>query len=275
MSTVRKSIPITAWIGLTIVVVNLIFFAFGPIIAPYGQEQIVGAPFDPPSADFWLGLDQNGRDMVSRLLFGAQMSIGVSLSASLLSFAVGVPLGFLAAVFGGWIDTVLSRFVDTVMCIPVLISALVVLQALGSSLPVLIITIALLDSTRVFRLARIVAQGVNVLEYAETARLRGEKLGWLIRKEILPNTLPPLIAEFGLRFCFTFLFVAGLSFLGLGIQPPFADWGGMVKDNQQAILYGLYAPLFPAGAIAILTIGVNLVADWLLANRTTMQGTDR
>ncbi|EEQ94178.1 Dipeptide transport system permease protein dppC [Brucella intermedia LMG 3301] len=185
------------------------------------------------------------------------------------------PLGFLAAIFGGWVDTVLSRIVDTVMCIPVLISALVILQALGSSLPVLIITIALLDSTRVFRLARIVAQGVNVLEYAETARLRGEGLGWLIWREILPNTLPPLIAEFGLRFCFTFLFVAGLSFLGLGIQPPFADWGGMVKDNQQAILYGLYAPLFPAAAIAILTVGVNLVVDWLLAGRTTTQGADR
>ncbi|QFY62599.1 ABC transporter permease (plasmid) [Rhizobium grahamii] len=272
---VQKTIPLTAWIGLTIVAVNLIFFAFGPLIAPYGQEQIVGGPFDPRSADFWFGLDQNGRDMVSRLLYGAQMSIGVSLSASLLSFAVGVPLGFLAAIFGGWVDTVLSRIVDTVMCIPVLISALVVLQALGSSLPVLIVTIALLDSTRVFRLARIVAQGVNVLEYAETARLRGEGLGWLIRKEILPNTLPPLIAEFGLRFCFTFLFVAGLSFLGLGIQPPFADWGGMVKDNQQAILYGLYAPLFPAAAIAILTIGVNLVVDWLLASRTAVQGADR
>ncbi|WP_273729241.1 ABC transporter permease [Brucella gallinifaecis] len=271
----KKSIPLTAWIGLAIVTFCLLMFLFGPMIAPYGQEEIVGAPFDPPSAQFWFGLDQNGRDMLSRLLFGAQMSIGVSLAASLLSFSIGVPLGFLAAIFGGWIDTVLSRIVDTVMCIPVLISALVILQALGSSLPVLIITIALLDSTRVFRLARIVAQGVNVLEYAETARLRGEGLGWLIWREILPNTLPPLIAEFGLRFCFTFLFVAGLSFLGLGIQPPFADWGGMVKDNQQAILYGLYAPLFPAAAIAILTIGVNLVVDWLLAGRTTTQGADR
>ncbi|ERM01022.1 ABC transporter permease [Brucella intermedia 229E] len=273
----KKSIPLTAWVGLAIVTICLLMFLFGPLIAPYGQEEIVGAPFDPPSAQFWFGLDQNGRDMLSRLLFGAQMSIGVSLAASLLSFSVGMPLGFLAAIFGGWVDTVLSRIVDTVMCIPVLISALVILQALGSSLPVLIITIALLDSTRVFRLARIVAQGVNVLEYAETARLRGEGLGWLIWREILPNTLPPLIAEFGLRFCFTFLFVAGLSFLGgLGIQPPFADWGGgMVKDNQQAILYGLYAPLFPAAAIAILTVGVNLVVDWLLAGRTTTQGADR
>ena len=114
-----------------------------------------------------------------------------------------------------------------------------------------------------------------MLEYAETARLRGEGLGWLIRREILPNALPPLVAEFGLRFCFTFLFVAGLSYLGLGIQPPYADWGGMVKDNQQAILYGLEAPLYPAAAIALLTIAVNLVVDWMLAGRTTVQGEGR
>ncbi|KQN74911.1 MULTISPECIES: ABC transporter permease [unclassified Devosia] len=275
MTAKLKAIPISAWLGLAIVTLNLLVFILGPILAPYGQNEIVGAPFDPPSAQFWFGLDQNGRDMFSRLLAGAQMSIGVSLAASLISFSIGIPLGFIAALFGGWVDTVLSRIVDTVMCIPVLISALVVLQALGSSVPVLIFTIALLDSTRVFRLARVVAQGISVLEYAETARLRGESLFWLITREILPNALPPLIAEFGMRFCFTFLFVAGLSFLGLGIQPPFADWGGMVKDNQQAILYGLYAPLFPAAAIALLTIGVNLVVDWLLNSGAAVQGADR
>ncbi|CAN7337966.1 ABC transporter permease [Devosia sp. LjRoot3] len=275
MTSKLKAIPISAWLGLTIVTLNLLVFVFGPMLAPYGMNEIVGAPFDPPSSQFWFGLDQNGRDMFSRLLAGAQMSIGVSLAASLISFSIGIPLGFVAALFGGWVDTVLSRIVDTVMCIPVLISALVVLQALGSSVPVLIFTIALLDSTRVFRLARVVAQGISVLEYAETARLRGESLGWLITREILPNALPPLIAEFGMRFCFTFLFVAGLSFLGLGIQPPFADWGGMVKDNQQAILYGLYAPLFPAAAIALLTIGVNLVVDWLLNSGAAVQGADR
>jgi peptide/nickel transport system permease protein len=203
------------------------------------------------------------------------MSVGISLLAVVLSFSVGVPLGILAAIRGGAVDTVLSRTVDTVMSIPVLISALVVLQALGSSLPVLIVTIGLLDSTRVFRLSRIVAQGINAMEYAEVARLRGEGLGWMIGREILPNALPPLVAEFGLRFCFTFLFVAGLSYLGLGVQPPFADWGGMVRDNQQGILYGLYAPLFPAGAIALVTIGVNLVVDWLLAGRTMVQGENR
>ena len=275
LTTRAASVPLTGWIGMALIALNLFLFLFGPMLAPYGQEEIVGVPFDAPQPGHPLGFDQNGRDMLSRLLYGAQTSIGISLAAVCLSFAIGVPLGILAAIRGGWLDLVLSRLVDTVMSIPVLISALVVLQALGSSLPVLIVTIACLDSTRVFRLARLVAQGINVMEYAEVARLRGEGLFWMIRREILPNVMPPLVAEFGMRFCFTFLFVAGLSFLGLGVQPPFADWGGMVRDNQQGILYGLYAPLFPAAAIALVTIGVNLTVDWMLSGRTTVQGDNR
>lgn len=270
-----RKLTLTSWIGLGLIAFNLVIFLAGPMLAPYGQEETLGIPFAGPSADHLLGLDQNGRDMLSRMLYGAQLSIGVSLLAVGLSFSIGVPLGVLAAIRGRVTDVVLSRGVDAIMSVPVLISALVVLQALGSSLPVLIITIGLLDSTRVFRLSRILAQGINAMEYAEVARLRGEGIFWMIRKEILPNAMPPLVAEFGLRFCFTFLFVAGLSYLGLGVQPPFADWGGMVRDNQQGILYGLYAPLFPAAAIALLTIGVNLVVDWLLAGRTTVQGENR
>lgn len=275
MAGTTRKFTLTSWIGLALIAANLVIFLAGPLLAPYGLEETLGTPFAAPSAEHPLGLDQNGRDMLSRMLYGAQLSIGVSLLAVGLSFSIGVPLGVLAAIRGGVTDIALSRGVDAIMSVPVLISALVVLQALGSSLPVLIITIGLLDSTRVFRLARILAQGINAMEYAEVARLRGEGLVWMIRKEILPNAMPPLVAEFGLRFCFTFLFVAGLSYLGLGVQPPFADWGGMVRDNQQGILYGLYAPLFPAAAIALLTIGVNLVVDWLLAGRTTVQGENR
>ena len=271
----RPRLPLSAAFGLLIVIAAAFLLVFGPSLAPHGLEETVGTPFAPPTAEHWLGLDQNGRDMLTRLLHGAQMSIGVSLSAVTISFCIGVPLGFLAALRGGLPDLIGSRLVDVVMSVPVLISALVVLQALGSSLPVLIGTIALLDSTRVFRLSRVVAQGIVVMEYAEVARLRGENVWWMLSREILPNALPPLLAEFGMRFCFTFLFVAGLSYLGLGVQPPFADWGGMVRENQQGILYGLYAPLFPAGAIALVTIGVNLVVDWALAGRTAIQGDNR
>lgn len=275
MAGTNRKLTLTGWIGLALIACNLAIFLAGPLLAPYGLEETLGTPYAAPSAEHLLGLDQNGRDMLSRMLYGAQLSIGVSLLAVGLSFSIGVPLGVLAAIRGGVTDIAMSRSVDAIMSVPVLISALVVLQALGSSLPVLIITIGLLDSTRVFRLARILAQGINAMEYAEVARLRGEGLVWMIRKEILPNAMPPLVAELGLRFCFTFLFVAGLSYLGLGVQPPHADWGGMVRDNQQGILYGLYAPLFPAAAIALLTIGVNLVVDWLLAGRTTVQGENR
>jgi len=271
----KTSIPLSALIGLFIVFASLFLVAFGPFLAPYGLEDIVGVPYQAPTDEFWLGLDQNGRDLLSRLLHGARLSIGISLAAVCLSFCIGVPLGFLAGVFSGWFDSCLSRLVDTIMCIPVLIAALVILQALGTSITILIATIALLDSTRVFRLSRLLAQGINVLEYTETARLRGEGLAWVIFREILPNSLPPIVAEFGMRFCFAFLFIAGLSFLGLGIQAPLADWGGMVKDNQQAILYGVYAPLFPAAAIGILTIGVNLVVDWILSTHTSVQGGNR
>jgi peptide/nickel transport system permease protein len=158
----------------------------------------------------------------------------------------------------------LSRVVDILMAIPMLIFALVVLSVVGTSILAMILVIAVLDSTRVFRLSRAVAMDITVMEYVEAARLRGEGIGWIMRKEILPNAMPPLVAEFGLRFCFVFLFIASLSFLGLGIQPPTADWGGMVRENAGAITFGIFTPLWPAGAIAFLTVGVNLIVDWFL-----------
>ena len=212
-----------------------------------------------------LGADQIGRDMLTRLIYGARMTIGIAAATTALSFLIGITLGFTAAVVGKWVDVALSRVVDIMLSIPQLIFALIILGVFGSSIPVLIITIAVLDSTRVFRLARALGMNLAVLEFVEAARLRGEGLWWVIRREILPNAAAPLISEFGLRFCFNFLFVAALSFLGIGVQPPYADWGGMVRDNAPAINFGLFAPLYPALAIATLTVGVNLVVDWLLS----------
>ncbi len=157
------------------------------------------------------------------------------------------------------------------MAFPTLIFALMVLSVLGTSIPVLIVVIALLDSTRVYRLSRALAMDINVMDFVEVARLRGEGVWWVMRHEILPNALPPLVAEFGLRFCFVFLFISALSFLGLGIQPPTADWGGMVRDNKDAITFGILVPLYPAAAIAFLTIGVNLIVDWFLRRTATLR----
>jgi peptide/nickel transport system permease protein len=261
--------PLAAKIGLLIVLLFALAAILGPYLAPHGEADIVGDVWEPFSATFPLGTDSLGRDMLSRMLWAARNTIGVALAATLLSFALGMSLGYTAAVVGGWVDLVLSRLIDTVMAIPTLIFALVVLAVLPPSLPTLILVIAVLDSTRVFRLSRAVAMDVAVMDYVEVARLRGERLPWIIFKEVLPNTLPPLIAEFGLRFCFAFLFLSSLSFLGLGIQPPAADWGGMVRDNANAISFGLIVPLIPAAAIAVLTIGVNLVVDWQLECSST------
>jgi len=256
---------VTAWIGMAIIAVNLLVAIFGPAFAPYSESQTVGSTWDESSAQMLLGADQIGRDMLTRLIYGARMTIGVALATTALSFFIGITLGFAAAVLGGWVDTIISRLVDVILSIPLLILALIILGVFGSSIPVLIVTIAVLDSTRVFRLSRALGMNLTVLEYVEAARLRGEGTWWIIRREILPNASAPLLSEFGLRFCFNFLFIAALSFLGLGIQPPFADWGGMVRENSAAINFGMLAPIWPALAITILTVGVNMVVDWLLS----------
>jgi len=264
-------IPASAGAGMVIVAALALASLAAPLIAPHGETETVGDIWLGPGAGHWLGTDSIGRDMLSRLLYGGRTTLGIALAITLLSFSLGIVTGFSAAVLGRRVDQVLTRIVDTLMAIPVLIFALMILSALGTSIPVLIVTIAVLDATRVFRLARLVAQGIAVQEYVEVARLRGEGLAWVIVREILPNAVPPLLAEFGMRFGFTILFVAGLSFLGLGIQPPYADWGGMVRDNAQAINFGMLAPLMPAAAIALLTIGINLIVDWLLSVRAVGQ----
>ncbi|MER8406647.1 MULTISPECIES: ABC transporter permease [unclassified Mesorhizobium] len=262
--TALKKAPFSAWFGILVIIGYVIVAVFAHWIAPYGETQVFSEAFAPWSQQFKLGTDQLGRDMLTRLIYGARNTIGIAVATTLLSFAVGVSLGLLAALYRGWLDQILSRAVDVLMSIPSLIFALVLLSIFGSSITSLIIIIALLDSTRVFRLARAVGLNVAVMEYVEVARLRGEGPKWIIAKEILPNVMPPLVAEFGLRFCFVFLTIAALSFLGVGIQPPTADWGSMVRENATLITYGDVTPLLPAGAIALLTVSVNFVVDWFL-----------
>jgi peptide/nickel transport system permease protein len=259
----RKS-PIIARIGLVMILLNIAAAILAPVIAPYGETEVVGDVWMPMSSEHFLGTDHIGRDMFTRLLYGARNTIAIAFVITMFSFVVGISCGFFAATLGGWTDLIISRLVDILMAIPVLIFALVMLAVVGNSIPKLIVVIALLDSTRVYRLSRAVAMDIEVMEYVEAARLRGEGTWWLMRHEILPNALPPLVAEFGLRFCFVFLFIAALSFLGLGIQPPTADWGGMVRENSGAITFGIFTPLWPAGAIAFLTVGVNFIVDWFL-----------
>ncbi len=259
-----KKSPFSARVGLGMILLNIFAAVFAPYIAPHAETEIVGDVWMTSGEDHVLGTDHLGRDMFTRLIYGARNTITIAMLITLISFTVGIILGFLAAVLGGWADQVFSRVVDIMMAFPTLIFALMVLSVLGTSVPVLIVVIALLDSTRVYRISRALAMDIEVMEFVEAARLRGEGIWWIITQEILPNAMPPLIAEFGLRFCFVFLFISALSFLGLGIQPPTADWGGMVRENSGAITFGILTPLWPAAAIAFLTIGVNLMADWFL-----------
>jgi peptide/nickel transport system permease protein len=261
---VLRKAPPTAWFGMVVIAIYLLTAIFAPLLAPYPETELIGGAFEPWGGKFILGTDQLGRDMLSRLIYGARNSVGIAFMTTMLSFLLGSSLGLIAAISRGWIDQVLSRAVDVLMSIPQLIFALVLLSIMGSSIVNLVVIIAVLDSTRVFRLSRSVAQGVVVMDYVEAARLRGEKLPWIMRREILPNIMAPLVAEFGLRFCFVFLTISALSFLGLGIQPPTADWGSMVRDNAALITYGDVTPLLPAGAIALLTVAMNFVVDWFL-----------
>ena len=265
-----KKAPLTAWFGLIVITVYCLVALFAPLIAPHGEAEVFPAPYAPWGGEHVFGTDQIGRDVFSRLIYGARNTMGIALLTTFLSFLIGGGLGLVAAINRSWLDQFISRAVDVLMAIPSLIFALMLLSIFGSTVWSLIGIIAVLDSTRVFRLTRSVAVNVVVMDYVEAARLRGEGLGWIMRREILPNIMPPLVAEFGLRFCFVFLTIAALSFLGVGIQPPTADWGSMVRDNASLIQFAQYdmtaamTPLLPAAAIALLTIAVNFVVDWFL-----------
>ena len=256
--------PLSALIGLGVVALYVLIALLAPQIAPFGERQIVGAPFGDWSAKHWFGTDNLGRDMASRLIYGCRNTLFIAILTTVLAFVFGGGIGLVAGTVGGRLERLLVWLVDVLMGVPSLIMAMLLLTVFGNSIPSMILIIAALESTRVFRLARAVTSGIVVLDYVDAARLRGESLGSIVLREVLPNAATPLIAEFGLRFCFVFLFISGLSFLGLGIQPPTADWGSMVRDNASLITYGDITPLLPAAAIGLLTIAVNLVVDWLL-----------
>ena len=281
-----RDMPITAAFGILTILVYAVLAVFADLIAPYGQAEVFdsinvlpgGNPELGGNPNFLLGTDQLGRDLLSRLIYGAQNTVGIAFVTTCLAFLIGATFGFLAAALGGWVDQITSRIVDALMAIPQLIFALLLMTiatAWAGSDKVLImvymvVIIAFLDSTRVYRLARAVGLNIVVMDYIEAARIRGENLTYLIFREILPNATAPLLAEFGLRFCFVFLTIAALSFLGIGIQPPLADWGTMVRDLSQFINFAAFSPLtaalplMAAGAIALLTVAVNFVVDWML-----------
>ena len=279
----RRRLRFTA-AGKTGIVVILFWAAMvfvGPWIAPYHEAEFLdealfivpgtddpypATDFQPPGAVAWLGTDYLGRDTLSRLLYGARTTIGISLIATLLAYLIGITLGIAAAAGGRVLDSSFSRLNDAVLSMPTIMLGLVVISAYGSSLPVLIALTSVIYASSVFRIARAFGLDIMVSDFVDAARVRGEGLGWIIRREVLPGMMLPMASDFGLRFVYIILFLSGLSFLGLGVQPPQSDWGGMVRENLAGLPYGAIAPLVPALAIATLTVAVNLVVDDISAH---------
>ena len=255
----------TAIVCLAVIGVAAFIAIFAPLIAPYDEGTILtNESFASPGNGMLLGSDYLGRDIASRLGFGIRTTLSVALAISVIAFLIGSALGFFAAIMGGWTDTVVSRTVDALISFPAIMIALIVVSSLGSTFLVLIVTVAIIDSTRVFRVARALGMDIVVQDYIEAAKVRGEGTGWIIWHELLPNAMGPLAAEFGIRFTYAILFVSALSFLGLGVQPPHSDLGLMVKENMQGLLYGSFSPLYPALAIAMVTVSTNILVDWYL-----------
>jgi len=258
-----------SWIGkisIAVVVFWLIIVAIGPSIAPFHEMDMDGDDsfMDAHSNEygsFYLGTDYLGRDTLSRIVFGARNTIGISLFATLLAYLMGITLGILAAVKGGWIDMGISRVNDAILALPTLMLGLIVVAALGTSIPVLIGTAAVIYATSVFRIARALGQDIMVQDFVEAAQARGEGIWWVIKSEVLPNAAMPLATDFGLRLVFVVLFISSMSFLGLGVPPPASDWGSMVRENLAGLTYGSYAAIWPALAIASFTIAINLIVD--------------
>lgn len=258
----RRGPAPSAWIGLAVVAFWMAVALLAPLLAPHPAGTILRlGMLAPASAAAPFGTDFLGRDMLSRVIYGARYTVGLALLAAVCASGIGALLGILAAVQGGWTDGVLSRSADALVSIPHLMFALVIVAALGSSLPVLVGLVAFSYVPGAFRIARSLAADVNAMDFIQVARARGEGTPYIVLHEILPNILLPVLTDFGLRFVFSVLLLSSLSFLGLGVQPPNADLGALVRENIDGIYDAAPAVIVPALAIATLTIAVNLMID--------------
>ena len=260
-------------LGFAVVCFWLLIAVFGPVLAPY-KEGALASPFTWASYSMAhpFGTDYLGRDMLSRILYGTRYTVGLALSAAVLASGIGTCFGLLAAISSRWVDEVLSRFFDALISIPSKVLALVAIAAFGSSIPVLTLVAAVAYIPGAFRISRSLAVNLMTLEYVQVARARGERMVYIARVELLPNMIHPVLADFGLRFVFIVLLLSGLSFLGLGVQPPNADWGSLVRENIGALSQGAPAVLMPSIAIATLTVGMNLLIDSLRRHGGFAQG---
>lgn len=259
----KRIVPIIAASMLVLIALAALF---GPLIHSYSPSEMVHNPFDEPGVGGILGADSVGRDMLARMLYGLRYTLTIPLIATTLAGAIGVSMAIVSALNPGWVDIVIGRFFDILMSIPGIIFALLVLAIVGVSMTTLVLTMAVLQSTTYFRITRPVAGDLAAMEYVEIARLRGEGLGWNLFREILPNMVPTLLAQFGLGLASATLFISALSFLGVGIQPPAADLGALVRENALALSAGRLTPLYPAFVIAIICMSITAIVDYLVVH---------
>lgn len=260
----RRKLPLTLWASAGIVIGCVLVGVLAPYLAPHDPTEFVSdVAFQGADKVAWLGTDYLGRDLFSRLVDGTRLTLLMGLAATVIAHLVGDVLGLLAAARGGILDTILCRIVDVALSLPKIIVGLVVVAALGSSITVIVVVAGLVYSASVFRIARALGRDLVAQDFVQVARARGEGLGWILFGEIMPHVVRPLAADFAIRMSFAILFMSGLSFLGLGVQPPLADWGGLVRENLQGLAGGSLAPLYPAAAIALVSIALNLLVDAL------------
>lgn len=258
----RFTLTWAGWLGAAIILFWLIVAIVGPFVAPFTLGEFVADQgFAPAGGKSLLGADYLGRDLFSRIVHGASLTLAMAGAATLIATSVGSALGIFAAIKGGWTDMIISRIVDTFHSFPTLMLGLVVIAALGPSAALLIVMTGLIYATSVYRIARALGMDIVVMDYVQVARARGEPTSWVLFHEILPNAATPLVVDFGIRLSFSILFLSSLSFLGLGMQPPYADWGSLVRENMPGLISGSLAAIYPALAIASLTIGLNLIVD--------------
>ncbi|MFN3641299.1 MAG: ABC transporter permease [Gemmobacter sp.] len=265
----RRQSPLTAfgWFGVVVLTLWAMIALVGPSVLPLGENDLPFpddyGSFQAPRAGAWLGTDQQDRDVLTRVVYGAGRTLGISFMATVLGFTIGIFAGVGSAIVGGRVDLVVARLNDAILSLPNIMLGLIAIAAFGSSIPVLILITGCLFAPIAFRLSRALGMEVMTQDFVEAARLRGEGILWVIRAEIWPNIWLPLLSEFGLRLIYITLFVSSLSFLGLGIQPPQADWGSMVRENLGALQFGdsAWPVLAPAFAIASVTVAINFIVD--------------
>ncbi len=269
----KRRIPILGAIGAVVCLFWLLVAVFGGWLAPHNIGEVVSDNvFDSIGAMFPLGTDYLGRDVLSRILVGARYTVGLALIAAVLASGIGTSLALLAVVSPRWLEGVISRVMDALISIPSKMLALVMVSAFGSSVPLLIATAVLSYCPGSFRIARSLASNIEALEYVQVARTRGEPRWYVACVEILPNMLNPVLTDLGLRFGFIVLLLSGMSFLGLGVQPPDADLGSLVRENIGGLSQGAPALVAPALAIGSLTVAINLLIDSISSRRHRRSG---